>query len=183
MASVKIRPLAYSGGQKLLHWVIALLVLPQLAVGLYMVWRGGVTNFDATTNQLYTAHKTFGAIILLLVVARVILRLRRGAPAPEPSLDRLKIVVSESVHGMLYLLLLVVPLLGWFGASAYDARGILGGFQLPALLAKNSALGEAILKYHGYAAILMALLIAMHIGAALFHRLILRDGVLKRMLP
>lgn len=183
MSAGKIRPLAYSGAQKLLHWVIALIVFVMIPVGIYMVWRGGATNFDATTNQLYTAHKTFGFIVLLLAIARIVVRVRTGSPAPEASLTRLQVVASEAVHGLLYVFLLCVPLLGWAGASAYGARGVLGGFSLPEILGKNSVLGEMILKYHAYAAILLALLIGAHIGAALFHRLILKDGVLKRMLP
>lgn len=177
------RPSTYSGGQKLLHWVIALIVLTLIGVGLYMVRRGAATNFDATTNQLYTAHKTFGAIVLTLVVLRVILRITRGVPEPAPTLNRLQRIAAESVHGLLYIMLLVVPILGWLGVSAYDARGLLGGFQLPALLGKDTMLGEAILKYHGYAAFFLMALIAAHIGAAFLHGVILRDGVVKRMLP
>jgi cytochrome b561 len=183
MSSGKIRPAAYSGSQKLLHWVIALMVLTLIPVGLYMVRRGAATNFDATTNDLYTAHKTFGFIVLLLVVIRIVIRVTRGAPAPEASLTRMQVIASESVHGLLYILLFAVPMLGWLGVSAYDARGILGGYQLPALLAKDGPLGEMILKYHGWAAILMGLFALAHIGAALFHRIILKDGVMRRMKP
>lgn len=177
------RPAGYSGLQKLLHWGIALIVLVLIAVGVNMVRRGLATNFDAVTNQLYTAHKTFGFLVLMLVILRVIVRTRRGTPLPEPGLSRLQVIAAEAVHGLLYLLLLAVPLLGWLGVSAFDARGILGGFQLPALLAPNPDLGKLILKYHGYAAFAMAALIAAHIGAALMHRFVLKDGVLKRMLP
>ncbi|MFN3482439.1 cytochrome b [Rhabdaerophilum calidifontis] len=183
MAGETGRPTAYSGGQKLLHWAIALLVLAMIPVGLYMVRRGAATNFDAATNALYTAHKTFGMLILLLMALRLALRLGRGAPAPEPTLTPVQRIGSESVHGLLYVMLFVVPLLGWAGISAYPALGILGGYQLPALLAPNQPLAETLLKYHGYAALAVAGLVALHIGAALFHRLILKDGVLRRMLP
>lgn len=183
MSVVKIRPSSYSGLQKLLHWVMALIVFTLVPVGFYMVWRGNATSFDATTNELYTAHKTFGIIILMLVLIRIFVRLRTGTPSPEPTLNRLQVIVSEAVHGLLYVLLLAIPLLGWAGVSAYGARRILGGFELPALLGKDTVLGEAILKYHGYAAIALVLLIGAHIGAALMHRFILKDGVMKRMLP
>lgn len=183
MSTESGRPAGYSGTQKLLHWVVALLVFALIPVGFYMVRRGALTNFDAMTNELYTAHKTFGIIVLALMVARIIVRIHAGSPAPEPSLNRFQVIVSEAVHGLIYLALLAVPLLGWLGVSAYGARGILGGFQLPALLGKDTLLGEAILKYHGYAAIVLVLLIGAHVGAALFHRIILKDGVLRRMLP
>lgn len=181
--TTRIRPEGYSGFQKLLHWVIALMVFAMIPVGFSMVRRGAATNFDATTNQLYTAHKTFGMIVLALVIIRIIVRVRRGTPAPEPSLSRLQVIAAEAVHGLIYLALLAIPILGWLGVSAYGARGLLGGFEVPALLAKNSELGEFILKYHGYAAIGLVLLLGAHIGAALMHRFILRDGVMKRMLP
>lgn len=183
MSTGKIRPLGYSGTQKLLHWVIALMVLTLIPVGFYMVRRGAATNFDQMTNELYTAHKTFGIIVLALMLVRIVVRIRAGTPAPEPSLNRLQIIAAEAVHGLLYVMLLCVPLLGWLGVSAYGARGLLGGVELPALLGKDTVLGEVILKYHGYAAILVVLLLGAHIGAALLHRFILKDGVVKRMLP
>lgn len=183
MSTGKIRPLGYSGTQKLLHWVIALMVLTLIPVGFWMKSRGDANLWDATTNELYTAHKTFGIIVLALMLVRIVVRIRAGTPAPEPSLNRLQIIAAEAVHGLLYVMLLCVPLLGWLGVSAYGARGLLGGGELPALLGKDTVLGEVILKYHGYAAILVVLLLGAHIGAALLHRFILKDGVVKRMLP
>lgn len=183
MADGTSRPIAYSGGQKLLHWVIALMVFTLIPVGIYMVQRGAATGFDSVTNQLFTAHKTFGFLVLLLIVARIALRLKNGTPAPEAGLARPQVIAAEATHGLLYVLMLAVPLLGWLGVSAYGATGVLGGFHLPSLLGKNTPLGEAILKYHSYAAFAMVGLIALHVGAALFHRLVLKDGVLRRMLP
>lgn len=183
MGEMNGRPEAYSGGQKLLHWVIALMVLVLLGVGFYMVRRGAATNFDAMTNQLYTAHKTFGTVVLALMILRIAVRFSRGTPAPEPSLNRLQIIAAEAVHGLIYLALLAIPVLGWLGVSAYGARGLLGGWELPALLAKNEELAKIILKYHGYAAIGLILLLGAHVGAAFLHHFILKDGVLRRMLP
>jgi cytochrome b561 len=177
------RPLAYSGLQKLIHWVTALLVFALVPVGFIMVERGKTTNFDATTAQLYTAHKTFGFVVLCLLVVRVLVRLSHGTPAHEASLNRMQVIASKAVHELLYLALLVVPLLGWLGVSAYGARGVLGGFSLPEILAKNEGLAKVILAYHGYAAIALIALLGAHIGAALLHRFIIKDGVMKRMLP
>lgn len=183
MADHSSRPLAYSGWQKLLHWVLVLMLFTLIPVGIYMVERGAATGFDAVTNQLFTAHKTFGFAPLLLILLRITLRLRNGSPAPEPGLARMQVIAAEATHGMLYVLMLLVPILGWLGVSAYGATGILGGFNLPSLLGKDTVLAEAILKYHGLAAYALAGFIALHVGAALFHRLVLKDGVLRRMLP
>ena len=177
------RPAGYSGLQKLIHWVMALFVLTLIPVGFIMVARGKATNFDATTNDLYTAHKTFGFVVLLLMVLRIVVRIMQGTPAHEASLNRLQIIASKAVHELLYLMLLIVPMLGWLGVSAYGARGLLGGFALPEILIKNEGLAKVLLAYHGYAALALVALLGAHIGAALLHRFILKDGVMKRMLP
>jgi cytochrome b561 len=177
------RPATYSGLQKMIHWVTALIVLTLIPVGFYMVERGKATKFDAVTGELYTAHKTFGFLVLGLVVLRILVRLLHGTPAPEASLNRLQVVASEAVHGLLYLALIAVPLLGWYGASAYGARALLGGLTLPEIAGKDPTLAKMVLQYHGYAAIGLVALLGAHIGAALMHRFILKDGVMRRMLP
>ncbi len=60
-------PQSYSGAQKALHWIIAVMILMMIPIGFYMVDRGEKTNFDALTNTLYTNHKTFGFLVLMLV--------------------------------------------------------------------------------------------------------------------
>ncbi len=173
---------SYSPLQRMLHWIVALGVICMIPVGLYMVRRGVWSNFDAMTNTLYSWHKFIGFCLLWLIVVRVIVRLMRGAPPPVP-LHPLQRIASEATHFGLYVLLLLVPILGWTGVSAYGARGTPFGFQLPEIIAQNQPLGEMILKYHGWAAILLGLLALMHIGAALMHRFIIKDGVFARMWP
>jgi cytochrome b561 len=177
------RPAAYSGLQKLIHWVTALFVLALLPVGFIMVARGKATNFDATTGELYTAHKTFGFVVLLLLVLRIAVRLVQGTPAHEASLNRVQVIASKAVHELLYLVLLALPVLGWMGASAYGARGLLGGFSLPEIIARNEGAAKALLAWHGYLAFALIALLGAHIGAAILHRFILKDGVMARMLP
>jgi len=173
---------SYSPLQRTLHWIIAAAVIVMIPVGLYMVQRGVLTNFDGLTNTLYTWHKSIGFCLLWLIVIRVVVRLMRGAPPPEP-MHPLQQFAASATHLGMYVLLLIVPILGWTGVSAYGARGALFGFNLPEIIAQNQGLGEAILQYHGWAAILLGLLVLMHIGAALMHRFILKDGVFARMWP
>jgi cytochrome b561 len=172
---------SYSPLQRMLHWIIALGVICMVPVGLYMVNRGKWSNFDALTNTLYSWHKLIGFCLLWLIVVRVIVRLMRGAPPPVP-LHPLQKFASEATHFGLYVLLLVVPLLGWAGVSAYGARGT-PLFNLPAILSENQDLGNKILYYHGWVAIGLGLLALMHIGAALMHRFVFKDGVFQRMWP
>lgn len=173
---------SYSPLQRTLHWIIAAAVVVMIPVGLYMVNRGKWSNFDAMTNTLYSWHKLIGFCVLWLVVVRIIVRLTRGAPPPEP-LHPLQQFAASATHLGLYVLLAIVPLLGWAGVSAYGARGTPFGFNLPEIIPQNQDLGNTILYYHGWAAILLGLLVLMHVGAALMHRFVFKDGVFARMWP
>ena len=175
-------PRSYSPLQRTLHWITAAVVIVMIPLGLYMVQRGAWSNFDALTNTLYSWHKLIGFCLLWLIVARIVVRLVRGAP-PQVPLHPLQHFAAEATHLGLYALLIVVPILGWTGVSAYGARGTALGFTLPQIIVENQDLGNAILAYHGWAAILLGLLALMHIGAALMHRFIFKDGVFARMWP
>jgi cytochrome b561 len=183
MSQRKLSPAAYSGTQKLLHWLIALMVLIMLPVGVYMVYRGGATNFDAMTNTLYTAHKSFGFLILLLVIWRVVLRVTRGAPAPVSTLTPIEVFASETVHKLIYVLIVLVPLFGWAYVSAFPATGVFFGLNLPSILPVNKGLAETFGMLHKFSAYALAGLLMMHMGAAMMHFLIKKDGVMNRMLP
>ena len=173
---------SYSPLQRMLHWITVAIVAVMIPVGLYMVNRGKWSNFDALTNTLYSWHKLIGFCLLWLIVVRIIVRLVRGAPPPVP-LHPLQRFAAEATHLGLYLMLILVPILGWTGVSAYGARGAALGITLPQIIPENSGFGETILYYHGWAAIGLGLLALMHIGAALMHRFIIRDGVFARMWP
>jgi len=176
-------PQSYSSAQKVLHWLITLLVLMMAPIGFYMVGRGEKTNFDALTNTLYTNHKTFGFLFLMLVALRIVIRSRRGVPAPVSTLTRFERLASEAVHKGLYALMVLVPLLGWAAVSAFPARGILFGLSLPPILPVNADLAKILLQLHGYAAVAMLVLIAAHFAGAMMHRFIKKDGVMRRMMP
>jgi len=176
-------PQSYSGAQKALHWIIALMILIMIPIGFYMVDRGEKTNFDALTNTLYTNHKTFGFVVLMLVALRIVIRRRRGVPAPVSTLTPFERFASEAVHRALYGLMIVVPLLGWAGVSAYPARGILFGLSLPPIAPVNETLAKVLLELHGWAALAMVALIAAHFGGAMMHMIVKKDGVVRRMMP
>jgi len=173
----------YSFAARALHWLVAAFVICMIPLGLYMVSRGAATNFDALTGQLYDLHKLAGFTVLWLIVLRIIVRLRRGAPPPLATLTPLERIASTAVHHLLYVLLLVVPLLGWAGISAYPALNIFGLFNLPGILPANEAVANKIFSVHGLLAQGLGILALVHIAAALRHRFIKRDGLLRRMWP
>jgi cytochrome b561 len=150
-----------------------------------MNYRGNVLNtWDGLTNTLYSSHKTLGLAILVLVVARLLYRLVHGAPADEPTIEWWQKAASHLTHWSLYLLLILVPIVGWLGISLYGAREVFGIATIPPLAAQNSAAAGPVLALHKYLAYLTLAVIAMHIGAAVvLHYFIRKDGVLERMLP
>ena len=177
-------PLVYSLTARKFHWWSAALVLLMLPLGFAMTYRGNTLNiFDGTTNAMYSAHKLMGFIILWLVIARLVYRIRNGAPSPEPGLESWQIGASHATHWLLYLLLIVVPLGGWIGVSLYGARDVFGLFSLPPIASVNQKLSETVFALHGYGAFAIFLLVAAHLGAVVFHHLIRKDGVLRRMWP
>jgi cytochrome b561 len=173
----------YSTGARHFHWWTVALLLIQVPVGLYMVRRGQATNFDAWTNTLYSSHKTLGLVILVVILARLIYRLAHGAPADEPTITWWQKAAGHANHWSLYLLLILVPIVGWLGISLYGAREVFGLFTIPPLASTNQAAAEGALLLHKYLAYLTIALVAVHVSAALFHYFIRKDGVLARMLP
>ena len=172
----------YSTGARHFHWWTVLLVAIQLPLGIFMVYYGATTNFASPTAQMYDTHKLVGMLILLFVIARFSYRLMHGAPGDEPTLEPWQRIVSHITHWTIYALLFIVPILGWLATSAYGPVKPFG-IPLPSLLAENQDLATRLYGVHKIAAILLLLLIGMHLGAALFHYVIRKDGVLNRMWP
>lgn len=175
----------YSATARRFHWWTVALLAVQIPLGLYMYYRGNIQNvWDGLTNTAYSSHKTLGLVILALVVARLLYRLVHGAPADEPTIEWWQKAASHATHWSLYLLLILVPLVGWLGISLYGARDVFGIATIPPLAPENGEAAGAVLKLHGYLAFLTVALIAMHVGAAVvLHYFIRGDGVLARMLP
>lgn len=171
----------YSTTARRFHWWTVLLIAAQVPIGLFMVRYGAATNFAAPTGQLYDVHKLLGLTILLLVVARLVYRFVHGAPADEPSLQPWEKLVSHITHWAIYALLLIVPVLGWLAVCYYGPFQPFG-IKLPALAAQDDAKATQVFFLHMLAAYALILLIGMHVGAALMHYVVRRDGVLARML-
>jgi cytochrome b561 len=173
-------PDGYPSTSKWLHWLVAASVLVMIPIGIAMIRVGKGTLQDT----LYTLHKSFGILILGLMIARLINRIVVGAPAPAPGLARWQRAVSSATHGLLYVLLVLQAVGGWLANSAYGApTPFFGLFELPALRGKDQAFAEQVFGSHRILGLVIAGLAAMHIAAALQHYLIKQDRVLQRMLP
>jgi cytochrome b561 len=169
-----------------LHWLMAGLVVIQIVAGLVMVYEGAEGSLVvrlAEALSLYDGHKLLGLVLLALVVVRLAYRIRVGTPADEPTLEPWQREASHLVHAWIYLLLIVVPLLGWAGVSLYPAVVLFGSFSIPAILSPDRDASAAVLAAHRYGAFALIGLIGAHVGAALYHHYVRGDDVLRRMLP
>jgi cytochrome b561 len=118
------------------------------------------------------------------MLLRIVNRFAIGAPASEPGLAAWQRAASSAVHGSLYLLLTLQPIIGYWANSAFGASTpMFGVFQLPPIVAQNQDFAGQLFTLHRWSGIAIALLAAVHIGAALQHYFIFKDGVLQRMLP
>jgi cytochrome b561 len=169
----------YPATSKWLHWLVAACVLTTAPVAIAMTRVGE----GATHDALYTFHKSLGVVILVLVILRLINRLMVGAPAPEPGIEPWQKTVSSATHGLLYLLLVAMPI-GYLANSLYGApTPFFGLFELPPIVAENQPLSEKLFTLHRWAGMLMIVVVTTHIAAALHHHFVRGDNVLRRMLP
>lgn len=173
----------YPFGWRVLHWLMAALVLTTIPIGLTMAARAEENIFDVVTNTFYAMHKAIGFTILILIFVRIVVRARSGAPPYPAVMSRALVLAAKSLHYLLYVFLVVTPLLGWAGVTAYPALGIAGGLSLPPFpfVPQDQALAERIFEIHGMFAIALGILVLGHIGAALRHLVIERDGIFQRM--
>lgn len=173
----------YSPIARAFHWITVAFVAVQIPIGLAMTYRGYTLDiWDETTNSLFSTHKLVGFVLLWVVLARLGYRLWHGAPRPEPTLEAWQRTGSNIVHWSLYVLLILMPILGWIGISLFPALDIFGWFSLPALTSPNQELSNQVLAIHASLAWLLIVLIIGHAGMALFHYFIRKDNVLRRML-
>jgi cytochrome b561 len=177
--------LRYNYAHRLLHWLIVLLVLGLLAVGALL----GNLGFEGLkdlvglemTNQLYGYHKTFGIIILALMVLRLVLKRLFRSPAYQPPLSGFERAASLTVHSLFYVALILMPVLGWLGTAAGGFPVQFFDLTLPGLIPENKALSETLFQLHGIVGWVILGLILIHVSAAIYHWRIKRDGVMKRM--
>lgn len=171
----------YRWPARLLHWVMAIMVLAAVPAGFVMTQDGLDRSLQ---NTLFIMHKNAGVLLLLLILIRIGYRLAHPpAPLPADVPDWQRRIAALS-HVALYTLLFVMPVAGYirvkaggFPIESLDAMGV------PSLVAKSEPLAQTAKTIHYLGGTALAALIALHIAAALYHAVIRRDGVFSRMWP
>ncbi len=179
-----LSPEPYTTVAKVLHWLLALALVGIFGVGLYMVG----LPFSPQKLKLINWHKWAGITILVLSVLRLLWRLTHRPPAlparVQAAMPGWQRLAHHATHGLLYVLFLAVPLLGWAYSSAAGFPIVwFGVLPLPDFVGVDKALAEAIKPWHAAAAFTLAALVLLHVAAVIKHQFLDRDGMLNRMLP
>ncbi|WP_394777941.1 cytochrome b [Undibacterium sp.] len=178
--SMKSTPTSFSLAARLLHWLMAPLLLAMPLIG-----TGMVNTVSAWRPWLADIHKPLGLALLALAIARLLLRISEGKENAQRTISSApgwQQRMAALSHFVLYGAMLIMPLLGWgmLSAAGYPLPGI-GAFHLPAIAPQNVVLYACLRYAHGACGILFFAAIVVHVAAGLLHALILKDGVFSGM--
>jgi cytochrome b561 len=173
----------YSAVAITLHWLIAAAIVTLVVIGIVMT---GLPDTElALKFSLYQWHKSIGVTVLLLSLLRLAWRLTHRPPPLPETLKPWEKIAARVTHIGFYVLIIVIPLLGWamVSASPYNIPTVLyGEIPWPHLPVPKAGF-EAFKTAHVWLAFGAVGLLALHVAAALKHHYILKDEVLARMLP
>ena len=163
---------------RVLHWTMAAMVLTMLGIGVTMV--ASLADY----YLLVSIHRPLGAGILVLVVVRFVVRRLSPLPPFPPTMSRMERVAAAASEYTMYGVMFVLPLVGWGMLSAARYPVVLcGSVHLPFILPHDAMLYATVRRAHTVLAYVLFLAFLAHVGAILFHTLIVRDGILFRMVP
>jgi cytochrome b561 len=164
---------------KTLHWLMSILIIGLLALGLYM----HDLPLSPQKLELYSWHKWFGVTVFLLVWLRLAWRIAHPAPPPPAGLSPSLKTIARAAHGLLYGLMVLIPLSGWLMSSAKGFQTVwFGVLPIPDLIARDKHMGDLLQQVHEGLNVVLMLTLGGHIVAALWHHLVLKDDTLKRMI-
>jgi len=173
-------PARYGRVAMLLHWMAALLIAAAAGLALTM------TDLPLSPAKLryYAWHKWIGITVFLVAAVRLAWRSYAPPPPFPHAMPRAQVLAARAVHALLYGLMLVIPLSGWIYSSATGVSvSYLNLVPLPNIVARDKALASALLTVHQALNLMLATLLVVHVGAAIKHRWVDRDGMVSRMLP
>ncbi len=188
-ATVSVETQSYTKVAIALHWVIAAMILGQIAGGVYM------SGLPLSTQkfELYQAHKSFGITVLFLSLTRLGWRLTHPSPPLPEGMTAWERRLARVSHIGFYALMIGVPIGGWavvsaspladsvptklFGVIPWPHMPFFGGVE------DRTSLYETIAGMHELFAFATLGLMGLHVGAALKHHFIAKDDVLVRMIP
>jgi cytochrome b561 len=169
----------YSRGAATFHWLTVILVLSQIYVG----FRFGDLPRGPARIELFTIHKTLGATILIVTLLRLGYRLINPPPPYPAELPKWDRFIAVWSHRVVYTVLIALPLTGLIAVSDRAKDGwvdLIWGLRIPALPIGD---GELFGEIHEVLVWTTVALVVIHVAAAIYHHLIVRDAASGRMPP
>jgi cytochrome b561 len=175
-----LEPARYSRVAILLHWLIAVLILVNLALGLL---HEDMAKPVRATMMFY--HKSIGLTVLALTLVRLGWRLGHRPPPYDTAMKRWEVGLARATHWTFYLLLIALPLSGWLLVSTGGrATSLFGLFDAPALpISHERGPHETFEMLHSWFGYAMLALVALHVAGALKHQLEGHRQMFGRMQP
>lgn len=170
---------AYGSVSKILHWIMAVLIVGLVIVGSVMV--------DALSGDwkwfLYGMHKSVGLTVLILSGLRLVWRLFNQGPKTAPG-SRLMQIGGRLVHGGLYAMMFFMPISGLL-MSLYGGHGVsfFGLYVIEPMTTGPTEFGAVCRTVHVWSSYGLVTLFILHVGGALFHHFIIKDETVRRMMP
>ena len=161
---------------KLLHWLIALLLVGLVAAGLTFT---GMER-GPERSELAGLHKSVALLTLLLLTVRLVWKFMNPRPAHPPGLSALQRAAAPIAHGLLYAAVYFQLTVGILVAGQRPI-GFFGLFEIPPILEKNEEQHEFLEGLHELGWIVLAVLAGVHVLAALYHHFSLKNDVLRRI--
>ncbi len=166
----------YSLILRILHWLIALIILLNFLVGIVM------DEFkNSLKESLINNHKSFGCLLLALVILRIVVRICTKAPAYADNMSPLLKKIAHITHVLLYALMLFVPLSGASMVLLAGRKLEVFGMAVPKFLEKNESLANSFYDLHTILPYVLISLVGLHVAAAMKHLLINKDRVFSRI--
>ena len=166
---------------RVLHWFVAAFIVGQFITG----WLSENASKREASDALIRTHFQFGVILTALIVMRVLWRLSHKPPEPLPAEPVWRKRTAQTVHGLIYLLLLALPIAGYIVfVHMQMAMDVFGLFTVPTVFTpqyEDEALRAGAWYVHRYAGWVLVGLVILHVMAAVFHQFALKDGLLRRM--
>lgn len=157
-----------------LHWVLALMILGLLCLGFFVL--ANMPNTDPQKLDILVWHMTGGMFVLALMILRVIIRIWSARPATATTGSRRLDRLASIAHAGLYAIVFLMIASGWFTGWLISGSFQRNGPPLPQSFALLPSF-----QVHATLAVVLAVLIAVHIAAALYHQFVLKDGLFRRM--
>ena len=181
----------YDGGARFFHWLFVLLFLAQVPAGIAMVVPAMIGDFpvlpgveQTTVDAIYVFHKGLGAVLLVVVFARLLWRITHPAPPLPDTIPELERRIAGGTHAFMYVLMVVAVVTGYvhviglgFPIELLDALGV------PPLIPRMEGIAVVSSFVHRFTVILLVGVVAIHVAEVLRHHWVLKDGILGRMWP